>query len=58
MPHLETPAELAEWLADQCYIYETDDDGERRPHWVSDVTERIRESVKNEQLLREGAARE
>jgi hypothetical protein len=57
MPHLETPDELADFLADQVGVYGAHEDGvcteQRpcRPCYVSELTARIRQSVKNEALL-------
>lgn len=58
MPHVETPAELADWLADQMGVYgacpEGNHDAESphcRPCFVSEITTRIRQAVANEKLL-------
>ena len=57
---METPGELAEWLADQAGIYDDrrcySDSGHVdqclcRVFWVPDFTERIRQSVANEKAL-------
>ena len=55
MPHRETPDELAEHLATLLGVYgaaeDHKDDCECRVCFVSDMTARIRESVKNEALF-------
>jgi hypothetical protein len=54
MPYLETPDELAEFLANQLGIYGAHEDGEAnecRCCFVAGVKERIRNAVKNEKLL-------
>jgi hypothetical protein len=57
MPHLETPAELADHLADQVGVYGAHEDEtcteQRpcRPCYVTDLTERIRAAVQNETML-------
>jgi hypothetical protein len=55
MPQMETPAELAEYWADSLGIYsaaeEHKEDCQCRVCFVSDMTARIRDSVKNEQIL-------
>lgn len=57
-PNLETPAELAEWLADQTNIYgvpdgsfDHDADCPCRICWVIDVEARIRASVENARVF-------
>jgi len=64
MPHLETPEELAEQIADWCGIYGTPTEEEQienhghlpeckcRMCFTVEIQERIRESVKNEEKLR------
>lgn len=51
MPYLETPKELAEQIADWCYIYPTDDDPEKRQNFVMEIERRIRECVPNERKV-------
>ncbi len=65
MPHLETPDELAEWVADWLGVYGSvlDDDHDARSHkaskcrvcFVAELAQRIRDSVENEQALQLGA---
>jgi hypothetical protein len=56
MPYIETPVELADYLADKIGIYGGHDD-ECTPQkpcrccWVSEMAERIRRTVKNEASL-------
>jgi len=57
MPNLETPDELAEEIANKLYIYGSHDDAGECPKdcricFTVDLTRRIRESVKNEELLK------
>jgi hypothetical protein len=58
MPHIETPDDLAEAIADMAGVYGACKgdatqpcDGRCRPHFIGDMTERIRDSVANEKLL-------
>jgi hypothetical protein len=66
--HLETPGELADWLADKMGIYGDpncvnptgiegddmhDDDCNCRVFWVPRMADRIRSAVKNEEALRD-----
>lgn len=57
LPHLETPDELADHIADQVGIYGAHEDESCteqrpcRPCYVLDLTERIRAAVQNENLL-------
>ena len=58
MPNLETPDELADAIADMVGVYgacaEILDEpcaGKCRPHFVSEMTNRIREAAANEALL-------
>lgn len=60
MPFVETPSDLAEYVADKLCIYgacnEACHEGSLcRCCFVADLTARIRESVKNEQRLRPSA---
>lgn len=58
MPNLETPDELAEQIADWCGVYgaaehknDYPDTCKCRMCFIGEVVRRIRESVRNEQLL-------
>lgn len=51
MAHIETPLDLAEWLADQCHVYGDDDDPHRRQNFVSAMIDRIRLAAENERRL-------
>ena len=65
MPHIETPDELAEQVANWLGVYGSglDDEHDEPLHepwqcrvcFTSDLTRRIRQSVANEQALQRGA---
>lgn len=56
MPYVETPEDLAEFLADAFGIYGAHDINESEPckcrvHWVPTMADRIRKAVENEKKL-------
>lgn len=58
MPYLETPSELADFLADSIGIYGGHEDGEKkqcRVCFVFEMSARIRAAVENEQKLNPAA---
>jgi hypothetical protein len=58
MPHIETPDDLAEAIADMAGVYGACKgdatqpcDGRCRPHFIGDMAERIRAAAANERML-------
>lgn len=49
MPYVETPADLASWLADQIGVWNAPE----RCEWETEVVERMRAAVANEKRLTE-----